>query len=636
MSLVVTGVTVAVLFATQRSVKQAYLDLFEEQFQSQIRYFSESRIRQLDTVAHKSELICKSPELAAAVQSGNAVRIYEIAFDELREYYKPQEIPGIPQMSSGKDKEKPNDRAGENLRRRLGAAYDTNGPKSAAAPFVRILDAKGTLIELKEPPAALKKTFGKNKRQEQLREFAKHVPVAALQEQEIGYLATEIENQPVQLRECIVTPIFAPDRKAAVGALLLGIPVHDFGEKTMFAFSKKLLSSGIWVDGKVYTETIPEGVRDEVADRVANDLKAGRASDAAAQITVNGVPHRLRFQILNPDSAFPPAAEVCVYSLAEYEAAKDHLRNLALEFGGAALLLGVALTLLVTHGFSKPIEELSTATRMIGEGDFSARVRVRSRDELGELASSFNSMAEGLALKEKYKSVLAQVADPDIAEELISGRVTLGGECRQVSVLFCDIRGFSTVTEGMPPAEVIGMLNEHMTALNRVVHEHCGVVDKFVGDMIMAIFGAPKSYGNDAAHAARCALAMIEERRLLNQTSPHQLEIGIGLTTGEVVAGCMGSADRLNYTVLGERVNLASRLCDQAGGMEVLIDEATRVLLPNDSQYSSIEPLRLKGFTDVVGAYKLEIVNLPAMPIDVENGNGALEISKTDSETAGS
>jgi class 3 adenylate cyclase len=230
---------------------------------------------------------------------------------------------------------------------------------------------------------------------------------------------------------------------------------------------------------------------------------------------------------------------------------------------------------------------------------------VRSNDEVGALAASFNEMSQELALKERYKTVLAQVTDREVADQLISGTLALGGEVRQVSVLFCDIRGFTPLTENMPPAEVIAMLNEHMTAMNRIVHLHYGMVDKFVGDLIMAVFGAPKSYGNDALHAVKCALDMIAERRRLNVSSRHQIQIGIGVATGEVVAGCMGSADRLNYTVLGERVNLASRLCSSAEGSELLIDENTYAQLPADFRVEPTEPMALKGFKSPTPAFRL-------------------------------
>ncbi len=116
-----------------------------------------------------------------------------------------------------------------------------------------------------------------------------------------------------------------------------------------------------------------------------------------------------------------------------------------------ALLIGIGFIFLISHGFSKPIEQLVEGTRRIQDGDYTVKVPVTSRDEIGTLAKSFNEMAEDLALKERYKSVLAQVTDKQVAEELINGRLTLGGEVRQVSVLFCDIRGFTALTENMPP-----------------------------------------------------------------------------------------------------------------------------------------------------------------------------------------
>jgi class 3 adenylate cyclase len=174
-----------------------------------------------------------------------------------------------------------------------------------------------------------------------------------------------------------------------------------------------------------------------------------------------------------------------------------------------------------------------------------------------------------------------------------------------VTVLFCDIRGFTPLTEGMDPARVIDLLNEHMTALTKVVHNHGGVVDKFVGDLLMALFGAPHSYGDDTLRAVRCALGMIAERQRMNLGGGRVLEVGIGLARGQVVAGCMGSATRLNYTVLGERVNLASRLCSAALAGEVLADEAVAAAVAGQVGVAAREPMRLKGFASPVAVYAL-------------------------------
>ena len=148
-------------------------------------------------------------------------------------------------------------------------------------------------------------------------------------------------------------------------------------------------------------------------------------------------------------------------------------------------------------------------------------------------------------------------------------------------------------------------MNGHMRSLTRVIKEHNGVVDKFVGDCVMAVFGAPFSRDDDAVAAARCALRMVEERERLNLSSRYKLRIGIGMATGPVVAGCMGSKDRLNYTVLGERVNLASRLAGKAAPMQILIDSTTRECLADSVVVEALEPLQLKGFEGKLTAFRL-------------------------------
>ena len=214
-------------------------------------------------------------------------------------------------------------------------------------------------------------------------------------------------------------------------------------------------------------------------------------------------------------------------------------------------------------------------------------------------------MSADLKLKELYRDLLDRVTDPRVAEELISGKIELGGELREVTTLFCDIRGFTELTEGMPPREVFDFLNEHMTALTEVVSRHNGVVDKFVGDEIMVVFGAPIRYENDAQDAVACAVEMIEARNALNESGRHRLDVGIGIATGPGLAGRMGSQDRQNYTVLGERVNLAARLCGKAQAMEILIDDATRDQLTSGFTVKSLGGVELKGFSQPVETFQV-------------------------------
>ena len=229
-------------------------------------------------------------------------------------------------------------------------------------------------------------------------------------------------------------------------------------------------------------------------------------------------------------------------------------------------------------------------------------------------------MVEELKLKALYRDLLGKVSDETVAQALISGGLDLelGGEIKEVSVLFCDIRGFTERTEKMHPGDVIEMLNQHMTSMTELVRKHHGVVDKFVGDEIMAVFGGLKSYGNDAANAASCALEMIETRGQQNETAEFPLSVGIGLATGEVVAGCMGSVDRLNYTVLGARVNLAARLCSAAGPMEIVIDKETRGRLESGAKTGAISGLELKGFSTSVEAFRLLADDKRSTPLEGE------------------
>ena len=147
---------------------------------------------------------------------------------------------------------------------------------------------------------------------------------------------------------------------------------------------------------------------------------------------------------------------------------------------------------------------------------------------------------------------------------------------------------------------------EHMTAMTDVVYEHSGVIDKFVGDEIMVIFGAPKSYSDDASNAARCALAMGERRQRLNKETGRVIDVGVGVATGSVVVGCMGSVDRLNYTVIGERVNRAARLCGCAEAGEVIVDETTWLKISEQAEGAEKLRFKPKGYTQSVRAFRLD------------------------------
>jgi adenylate cyclase len=200
----------------------------------------------------------------------------------------------------------------------------------------------------------------------------------------------------------------------------------------------------------------------------------------------------------------------------------------------------------------------------IAAGNYQHRVELKQRDELGSLAASFNQMSEGLAERDRVRDLLGKVVSPDIAAELLRKDVTLGGEERQVTVLFSDLRNFTGMSEALSPQEMLGILNHYFTRMGSIVESHGGVVDKYMGDALMALFGAPVGNPDDADRAMKTALEMTEALEDLNRQWRERglptIGVGIGINTDIVVAGNMGSETRLNYTVLGDGVNLASRL----------------------------------------------------------------------------
>jgi class 3 adenylate cyclase len=482
-----------------------------------------------------------------------------------------------------------------------------------------VLDATGELLNPSDSPIPLIALAAKNgKKTENVLALLKRLVARAGKEQEVTYHA----DPKGQLLEMIVTPIIAPGTQQPLGAVIVGVAMSDLGERAMHTFSQRSntgskaneeegISSGLWLDGRLHTETIPASARAEIAEAVGKRVE--EAKDEAhfhninVSLDVDGqrVPYKVLFRVLNPDSPFPPAAQVCLYSMASEVAEVGEIQSRILATGALSLAGALTLILLVTYRLTRPIRALVAGTEAVRRGDFDITVPVTTHDEIGALAASFNEMTAGLKLKQKYQRVLAQVADPKVADQLMKNETALGGEMREVTMLFCDVRGFTSLTSGMAPGEVIDMLNEHMTAMTAIVYEHGGVVDKFVGDMVMALFGAPTTHGLDALRATRCAMRMVEERTRLNSSGKWHFQVGIGIATGRVIAGCMGSEKRLDYTVLGERVNLAARLCSNAAAGQVTIDDVTLAILEETVAAEVLPGLALKGFPSTVTAYRV-------------------------------
>lgn len=385
-----------------------------------------------------------------------------------------------------------------------------------------------------------------------------------------------------------------------VGTLLLGERITALGRREADIPAAEGVHSTIWVG-----EALLGGdLQPPLAQALIRALNAN-PDDLNAELSADGQTYRYQGTLLNPGSAYPPARLVSVFSLAPLQAQQRELAWRIVGVGAIAFLAAALVALALSRQLARPVAELVTATRRIQAGDYAHRLGTFSTREMATLADSFNDMAAGLALKDRYHSVLQQVADPQIAEALISGRVKLGGELRDVTVMFCDIRQYTALTLGREPEEVIELLNQHLSAMAKVVQQHGGVINQFAGDAVMALFGAPASYGDDTERAVRCARAMVAERERLNVHVDVPLQVGIGIASGRMVAGCIGAENRSDYTVVGARVNLAARLSSTAGPAEILVDDLTRSRIGDVFPTEPLEPMSLKGFTEPVSAFRI-------------------------------
>jgi len=281
-----------------------------------------------------------------------------------------------------------------------------------------------------------------------------------------------------------------------------------------------------------------------------------------------------------------------------------------LSVGGMFLLFIGAIV--VARSVSKPVHELVEGARRIGKGDYENLVEVTQSDEIGELANAFNEMTRGLAEKDRVRDLLGKVVSHAVAEELLKNQdVKHGGEDLEVSILFSDIRSFTSLSETKMPSEILEFLNYYLTHMSEAIEAQDGIVDKYIGDAIMALFGAPIEQPDAADRAMKSALAMRDALVVVNREFRKrgwdEIRSGIGINTDIVVAGNMGSPNRLNYTVIGDGVNLASRLegLTKEYGVPIIVSEATLLRAQGKYKTRSLGEVAVRGRTQPTPIFEL-------------------------------
>lgn len=280
-----------------------------------------------------------------------------------------------------------------------------------------------------------------------------------------------------------------------------------------------------------------------------------------------------------------------------------------------SLVLSALGAVLLARAIARPVHELVAAMDQAGKGALHT-VAVTSRDEVGLLARAFNEMVRGLRERERLKSTLARYVSDDVAARILTERsdLDLKGELREVTVLFLDIRGFTNLAERLPPRDVVAMLNEYFEVIIDVVVKHHGTVNKFIGDAVMALFGAPFLIDDAPMRAVHAAVEIAQAVSAVNHRRKAAgyatVTLGIGINTGTAVAGNIGSEKRMEYTVIGDEVNLAQRLESLAREGEILISHTTFERVRGRVEARTREPAHVKGKTIPVWIY--EIVGLRA------------------------
>jgi len=271
------------------------------------------------------------------------------------------------------------------------------------------------------------------------------------------------------------------------------------------------------------------------------------------------------------------------------------------DLGLVVAVAGIAGSAVFARTVTAPVAKLVRGTQEVAAGNFDFRLDVRSRDEIGELAQSFNSMTQGLRERADMQKFVSQSTVEAIRGRLLSDGAA--GERRLLTIFFSDMRGFTAMSEEMPPEDVVSVLNTCLSLQTEQVKRFHGDVDKFVGDCVVALFS-----GDDGTlRAIRCAVRIHQAVEQLNQANPEavNLALGIGIVTGEVVLGSIGSHDRQDFTVIGSNVNLCARLCSLAGAGEILIPEPTYEIVRALVTAERLDPQQVKGFSQPVPVYRV-------------------------------
>lgn len=480
------------------------------------------------------------------------------------------------------------------------------------APVIALLDADGRLQASSSP----------GMRDEDIGPFRQLSRQAAVVD---NPMASGFSYLDKALHVLVVVPMYAPAPNV-VGWFGLAFPIDEAFAQRLKSTSRvevTFVSTEFSGQPRVLASTLPAGVAQAVARVAGAKIAAGQDNKPPPESTAV-----LRAETID----LPGDRYVTLFKTQDMLGTRGIMvvlqRALSTELAGARQLedqiLGISLIALavaaiiafwIARGVSQPVLQLAAHTRHVAAGDYTRRLDLKRDDELGALATAFNEMSAGLTERDRVRDLLDKNVSPEIAAQLMRDGAALGGEEREVTILFADLRGFTTLSEKLRPQELLALLNRYLDRMSAEIERHGGVIDKFIGDAIMALFGAPVAQSDAAERAVAAALGMERATVQLNSELVAEgktpLGIGIGINTARVVAGNIGSHRRLNYSVIGDGVNVASRLQSETRKTEFrtnVITSATTVAAIRTRRFA-LRPLgavQVKGRVEPVEIFAVE------------------------------
>ena len=319
-------------------------------------------------------------------------------------------------------------------------------------------------------------------------------------------------------------------------------------------------------------------------------------------------------------------------------------RSIQAIIGATVLIiaLGIAMAFALGRRITNPINNLVDASRAIGKGEYTFKFKERRHDELGLLMDAFNEMAEGMLEKSQVKNALSRYVSPGVARKILSNLSTVELDSKEVegTVLFADIVGFTQIAEKTQPEALIAMLNKYFSLITYACTINHGTVDKYLGDGVMLIFGAPEPDEEHVFNTMVCALLaqklIAHESEQRTQQGEFSVKFKIGMNTGSMLAGNMGSKERMEYTVVGDTVNLASRLCGITNGGQIVMSREMYMFdgIRERIVAGEYQSIRLRGISEPVSTYLLEGLIADLQEIVDKQFEEALLIMEKESENA--